>query len=236
MELLGLGGYPQGRLARHGRLPFFNALAFAPGRSSPGGLPAAAAAQLCLSPFFFVVALPDYRLIGGVRFGVASGRVFFCVFFSFFLAWFVFFSYFCAFKSISYARRLVFFFRLRPRRRRGASGSSLFVRRLCGRHPLWSRVVAFVPRCGGVSRLRWRLGRSRSLRVVGRVVGGLCGRVVVGCVRWVGWRSCWRSPVVFVFLIFFNACFVLAARMPPVLTGKKKRFLKKKSCWKCCAY
>lgn len=98
MELLGFGGYPQGRLARHGRLPFFNALAFAPGRSSPGGLPAAAAALLCHSPFFFVVALTDYRLIGGVRFGVASGRVFFCVFFFVFSCLVCFFFVFLCFQ------------------------------------------------------------------------------------------------------------------------------------------
>lgn len=164
------------------------------------------------------------------------GVCFFALFFSFFLAWFLFFSYLCAFKSVSYALRSFLLLRLRSRGRRWAAVASLLVRQLCAWHPLRPRVVSLCAGGGCLPRLRWRPGRSRPVFLVGGLVGGLCGRQVVGRCRGVGRRSCCWSPALFIFLIFFNSCCWWAARMPPVLTGKKNRFLKKKSCCYCCAY
>ena len=61
-----------------------------------------------------VVAVTDFRLIGGVRFGVAPGRVFFGVFFFVFSCVVSFFLVPLCFKINQLWLALVFFLRLRP--------------------------------------------------------------------------------------------------------------------------
>ena len=147
-----------------------------------------------------------------------AGRAFF---FSFFLAWCCFFSYLCPwFSALS----------------RGCFSVSLGLFRGVG-FRLLCRVLlvrSLRPACAArallsllgagrrsVSAFRFVVVRSARLLVVGRLVGGLPVRFAGRCVGAVGrGRRPWRSAF-FVFLIFFNSWLVLAARMPPVLRGKK---------------
>lgn len=180
-------------------------------RPKRGHLPSAAA-RLPSSRSVFVVAVRDFLRIGCVLawsfrlLAVLLGAVFFCAFFfvfsclvfSFFLSLSLVFSSFCGCFPFLFGfcrggclRLLV---------------SPLLVRGFRGRHPRGAWLLSFVPGGGCVPCLRWCLGRSGLVRLVGGLVGGFLGRWVLGCVGVVWWCSrSWRSALSF-FLIFFKVC------------------------------
>ena len=149
------------------------------------------------------------------------GGLFFGAFFSFFLAWCCFFSYLCSwFSALSrgcFPLPLGLFrgvgFRLLRR--------VWLVRLVRPARAARARAPVLGARGRFVSPVRLVVVWSARLLVVGRLVGGLLVRFAGRCVGAVGrGRRPWRSAF-FVFLIFFNSWLVLAARMPPVLRGKK---------------
>lgn len=85
-------------------------------------------------------------------------------------------------------------------------GLAFFVRGLCARHPRGSWLASVGSGRCRVSCLCRCLGRSRSLRLVGWLVGCCPGGWLLGCVG-AAWWCCraWR-PAFFVFLVFFNIC------------------------------
>ena len=91
------------------------------------------------------------------------------------------------------------------------------VRWVCGLRLRGWRVSFFGPRGCGVSGVRWCLGRSGVVLLVGRLVGRFLGRWVLGCVGALGRCGCARRsafallaasrfgipPAVFLFVSFF---------------------------------
>lgn len=150
-----------------------------------------------------------------------AGRAFFfscfcraCCFFSYLCPWFSALCRGCSFVLFGFCRG-------------GCCWVLVSPLSLCGfraRHPRGAWLRSIGSGGGSVSGVRWCLGRSGLVFLVGGLVGGFACGFQLGRVGRLGRDPRpWRSAL-FVFLIFFNSGLVLAARMPRVLRGKKFDF------------